>query len=232
MPRPGHQRLLRELAYVVVLGAPLALFFLVAMPRANAAKLLKGLGAVQVSHTHFAQVEQLAAQFGSHAACVGNNCLFQFQNQWMHWLHLAPLTEFSVMVQRQGSPGDPGGGEVGALDMAMLVNSSVGDGGAIASAVVFERSAGGAYDASITFGADGKPGRTVVTMAPGVSPRQRARARAFNLACLTRIGGCRTSRDLLPGVWQGARRIQSVGLENQAPASRWRTAVLTSGARN
>lgn len=161
--RSLSRRLLRELAYVVVLGTPVLLFFLVAMPRSHAARLLRRLHAVQVSHTHFQKVEQLATQFGANAACVGDNCLFQFQNTWLHWLRLAPATQFSVMMQRRGSPSDPGGGEVGAVDMAMLVSRSSDPGEAIASALVFDRADGsGPYRASITFGADGKPGRTVV----------------------------------------------------------------------
>ncbi|HXE31945.1 MAG TPA: hypothetical protein VN515_09115 [Terriglobales bacterium] len=238
-PLPLSRRLLRELAYVVVLGTPVLLFFLVAAPRSNAVRFLKQLNRIQVNQTHFQQVEQLAGQFGSYAACMGDNCLFQFQNQWLHLLHLAPSTQFSVMMQRGGSPSDPGGGTVGTLDMAMLVSRDDAGGGAIASALVFERAHGDPrdpYQASITFGSDGRPGRTVVTLAPGSSPRQRSRARAFNLQCLTRLGGCKNSRDLLPSVWQGARRIESVGLYAPAPspgaAARRLTAWSTFGAVN
>lgn len=231
--RPGWQRrLLRELAFVVVLGTPLLLFFLIASPRANAVKLLRDLNAVQVNRTHFHQVETLAAGFGSQAACVGDNCLFQFQNLWLHRLHLAPLTEFTVMVERGGAPTDPGGGEVRAIDMAMLVRSAP-EGGSVTSALVFDRGdepGGPPYQASVVIGRDGRPGRTVVLLSPHASARQRARARAFNLRCLTRIGGCATSRDLLPGVWQGARQIESVGLYLRP--STWRAAAATSPARN
>ena len=208
-----RHRLLREFAYVFVLGTPVVLFFLIAMPRSNAVKLLRQLRTVQVDHTHFQQVERLASSFGHYAACVGNNCLFQFQNQWMHRLHLAPLTEFTVMVQRGGDPESPGGGEVGAIDMAMLVSHDDPPGGAIASALVFDHAevnADGPYQASIVLETDGRPLRTVVRLSPGVSARQRLRARAFNLRCLTRIGGCTTSRELLPTIWGGARRLQSV----------------------
>lgn len=215
MSTPLRYRLLRELAYVIILGTPVVLFFLVATPRSHAVKLLKALSPVHVSQTTFNQVEQMAASYGDYAACVGDNCLFQFQNEWLHRLHLAPRTEFSVMMQREGSASDPGGGKVGAIDMAMLVSNDFDRGGAIASALVFDRSEvgpEGAYDASITFQADGRPDRTVVMLSPRSSARQRVRAREFDLRCLTRIGGCKTSRDLLPTVWENAHRIQSVGL--------------------
>lgn len=233
-----RRRLLRELAYLVILGTPVALFFLVAMPRSNAVRLLKSLTPVRVDHTTFNQVESLADRYGGYAACVGDNCLFQFQNEWLHRLHLAPRTEFTVMLQRAGSPGDPGGGTVGAIDMAMLVSADPGGdggspGGAIASALVFDRGQvdgdgpGGAYQASITFEADGRPERTVVMLTPGATARQRTRARAFAMGCLTRLGGCKTSHDLLPSVWQGVHRIQSVGL---LPFNNSLTAALTSAA--
>lgn len=218
MSTPLRHRLLRELAYVLVLGTPVVLFFLIATPRSNAVKLLKRLSAVQVNRTHFNQVERLAADFNGYAACVGNNCLFQFQNEWLHRLRLAPRTEFTVMLHRGGDVSDAGGGEVAAIDMAMLVSRDL-PGGAIASALVFDRGEmhpGGPYQASITFEANGRPDRTVVTLSPGATTRQRQSARAFNLRCLTRLGGCKTSRELLPRVWQGARHVQSV--QNAAAA--------------
>ncbi|MGH9412349.1 MAG: hypothetical protein ACRD0Y_01285 [Terriglobales bacterium] len=214
-------RLLKELAFVVIIGTPVLLFFLVVAPRSHASHLLRQLRAVEVEHTQFNSVEALARAYGSSAACVGDNCLFQFQNVWLHRLRLAPRTEFSVMLRRQGSESDAGGGVVGAMDMAMLVSPDAPSdaGGAIASAMVFDHiDADGLppYDASITFGSNGKPGRTVVRMSPHASAHERRAAREFNLGCLTRIGGCRTSRQLLPTVWRGARRIQTVSKHSTA----------------
>lgn len=210
-----HLRLARELAYVIILGTPVLLFFLIAQPRSQAGRLLSQLNAVEVNRTHFRQIERLATQFGGNAACVADNCLFQFQNAWLYRLHLAPQTEFSVMIERSGSPSDVGGGGVRAIDMAMLVSrSNVDDfpgSSTIASALVFDRrgfTGERPFQASITFGVNGVPGRTVVRIAPAATASQRARARGFNLRCLTRIGGCKTSRELLPGIWNGAERIQ------------------------
>ncbi|MGH9486601.1 MAG: hypothetical protein ACRD04_03315 [Terriglobales bacterium] len=213
-------RLLRELAFVVIIGTPVLLFFLVMSPRSHATRLLRQLRAVEVSQTQFEKVQTLAQHYGSSAACVGDNCLFQFQNAWLHWLRLAPMTEFSVMVRRHGEATDAGGGHVGAIDMAMLVSRNWDQGGAIASALVFDQMDEQGlppYEASIVFGADGQPGRTVVRMTPRASRGLRRSAREFNLGCLTRIGGCRNSHQLLPNVWRGARRIQSAS--RRSPAS-------------
>ncbi len=224
-------RLLRELAFIVIIGTPVLLFFLVMAPRSHAAHLLRQLRTVQVEQTRFTAIEALARAYGDSAACVGDNCLFQFQNAWLHWLRLAPHTEFSVMIRREGGASDPGGGVVGSMDMAMLVspNTYTNRGGAIASAMVFDHmDADGLppYDAAITFDSKGQPGRTVVRMSPRASAGEQRRAHEFNLGCLTRIGGCRTSRQLLPAVWRGVRRIQTVRLapplRGAAPrASRW-----------
>ena len=222
---------LRELIYVVVLGTPIALFFLVAIPRADAARLLKELNQVRVRSTSFNRVEKMAAQFGGNAACVGDNCLFEFQNVWLHRLHLAPLTEFSVMLRRGGSALDPGGGTVAAMDMAMLVTRDFHQGGTIASALVFERSRpgpNGPYQASIVIGANGQPNRTIVQLSPASTAVQRKQARAFNLQCLTQLGGCKTSRQLLPGVWRGARRLEDVYAPPAAGSSSSRAAADTS----
>lgn len=215
---------MRELAFVVIIGTPVLLFFLVMAPRSHAARLLGQLRAVQVEHTPFHAIEGLAQEYGNSAACVGDNCLFQFQNAWLHWLRLAPRTEFSVMIRREGSGREAGGGVVGSMDMAMLVsaNAYTNAGGPIASAMVFDHmDADGLppYDAAITFGSDGKPGRTVVRLSPRASAGEQRRAREFNLGCLTRIGGCRTSRELLPSVWRGVRRIQTVASKPVTAAS-------------
>lgn len=207
-----QRRLLTELAFVVVLGTPVVLFLLIASPRVQAVKLLKQLNSLQINRSSFHQAQALAGQFGRQAACVGDNCLFQFQNAWLHRLHLAPLTEFTVMLVRGGVPSDPGGGSLRAVDISLLVDTAQKD-GAIASALVFERAGAQgdpAFQASVTIASDGHAGRTVVIMTPQASAREKARARAFNLRCLTRLGGCHSSRDLLPGVWNGARRVEQV----------------------
>ncbi|MGH9475208.1 MAG: hypothetical protein ACRD1C_02625 [Terriglobales bacterium] len=215
MPNRWSIRLLKELAFVVIIGTPVLLFFLVMSPRSHATRLLRQLRVVEVNRTSFHQVEALAAQYSPAAACVGDNCLFQFQNLWLHWLRLAPRTEFTVMLRRAGSSDDPGGGRVGVLDMAMLVSQDMSATNAandIASALMFdEMSEQGvpSYRATINFNNGGQPGRTVVRLSPRAKASQRRQARGFNLSCLTRIGGCRTSRQLLPTVWQGAQRIQS-----------------------
>lgn len=227
-----RRRLLRELAYIVILGTPLVALVLIFAPRNDAGRLLRSLRTIRVAHTHFQQVEQLAVQFGSSAACLGDNCLFQFQNLWLSRLHLAPVTEFSVMLRRSGSPGDPGGGTVGSLDMAMLVVRAPGDSAAIASALVFERSErqpGGPFQASVLIDPSGIPGRTVVRIAPGATALQRSQARAFNLRCLTRLGGCTSSRQLLPEVWSEARRVQSA--RNAAAPSNWLAASAALGLK-
>lgn len=222
-----RRRLAREAAFVVLLCTPVILFVLIASPRSQAVKLLRQLSTIQVNRSHFQQAQALATQFGGQAACVGDNCLFQFQNAWLHRLHLAPLTEFTVMLVRGGAASDPGGGSIRAVDIAMLVNAPDQD-GPIASALVFERAGAqgdAPFQASITIASDGHPGRTVVIMTPQASAREKMRARAFNLRCLTRLGGCKTSRDLLPGVWNGARRIERVqsGAESSSQAAIWPT---------
>ncbi|MGN6592476.1 MAG: hypothetical protein ACTHJX_06230 [Terriglobales bacterium] len=218
MKHGWRRRIAIELAWLVVLGTPVLLFFLVTIPRSHAARLMRELKDVEVSQTQFHAVEALAQQYGDDAACVGDNCLFQFQNVWLHRLRLAPRTEFTVMVRRHGDPGDAGGGQVGVLDMAMLVSPNGDSGGAIASALVFEHMAGdGApWNASITLDAHGRPVRTVVELSPQASLGHRREARSFNLACLTKVGGCKSSRELLRGVWDSAHRVQSASKNSAA----------------
>jgi|GEM_PF-2841135 len=228
---PWHRRLLREGAFVLAVGLPVLLFFAAARPRANASRLLKRLSSVEVGRSHFQPIEKMAADFPGFSTCSGDSCVFQFQNTWMHRFHLAPLTEFTALLRRGGLASDPGGGSVGALDLAMLVRQ---DNGAITSAMMFDRmapqgaAAGASFDASITFDAQGRPGRTIVLLAPTAPARQRQRARGFNLACLTSLGGCKTSRELLPTIWQGARRIQSAGADRLRNGA---TAAATVAAR-
>ena len=218
MKQGWRRRIAIELAWLVVIGTPVLLFFLITIPRSHAARLLRELKDVQVSQTQFRAVEALAQQYGDDAACVADNCLFQFQNTWLHRLRLAPRTEFTVMVRRHLNPGDTGGGQVGILDLAMLVSPNGDGGGAIASALVFEHMTGdGApWNASITLDPGGRAVRTVVELSPQASLGHRREARSFNLACLTKLGGCKSSRELLRGVWDSARRIQSASKNSAA----------------
>ena len=49
-----------------------------------------------------------------------------------------------------------------------------------------------------------KAGHWVIKLASPANPALRQSAFAFNLGCLSRIGGCRTKEDILPGMWQKA----------------------------
>jgi len=68
MASPLRQRLLKEIAFVLIVGVPVLLFFLATRPRANASRLLKQLHSVEVGTTPFRTVEALAQRFAPFGA--------------------------------------------------------------------------------------------------------------------------------------------------------------------
>lgn len=121
--------------------------------------------------------------------CTSDHCdfRFSFQNIWLHRLLLAPLTELGAEIQVRG-------GKVDSTNVGLLV----GPRGAVALTV---QDCSGRQKTAI-------PGRrdpliTLVEIAPTATPAQHRGAFAFNLTCLSKIGGCKNSYQLLPSLPPG-----------------------------
>src|SRR5579863_6753455 len=122
--------------------------------------------------------------------CVADKCdyTFAFKNTWLSRLRLAPFTDFAAEIKvRNGQA-------------AMRIVDYVckrGDSGFIASVV--DDSTGelrGGFPASRNIQ------KTIIILTSESTTAQRKQAYAFNLVCLSKIGGCKDSFELLPGPWR------------------------------
>ena len=191
---------------ILVLLVTAALYRAIEQPRWQAAKLLRQTQALQIGQTPFSRIEQLVAEYPGRNTCYEDDCSVRFDNVWMHRLDLAPVTQLQVILHRRES-------RLAGINMAMMVVDKSLQQQPLATAMVFDGPQQGgspAWRAVITDDASRRPVKTFVQMSPQASADQRTAAFGFNLDCLTRRGGCQTSRDLLPGVWQSASRIDWV----------------------
>ena len=117
---------------------------------------------------------------------------FVFENLWMHWLVRAPLTRFSatiylkddLMCFRTAGIFDTAGGFAG-FDVQEFRESPLP----------------GSFRLHLN------PFKTIITMTVAATPSQRMAAYSINLDCLTKLRGCRDTREMAPEVWQNSREV-------------------------
>ncbi len=54
---------------------------------------------------------------------------------------------------------------------------------------------------------DSQPWQAMVLLTPQATPSERKAAFAFNLNCLSKLGGCKDSKDLLPSAWRANKPV-------------------------
>ncbi len=130
----------------------------------------------------------------TNAKCEFAQCSvgFAFGNIWLERLRFAPRTVLFITLSAQA-------GKV----VSRTSSFELGTGPGAFGAYVME-SAGQPIpdDFLVSPSVAGKEEwRVTVRLKPSATPEQRSLAYGFRLACITRIGGCSDSRDLLPGAW-------------------------------
>jgi len=204
--RRGLGRRIAIAAVVLVLLVTALLLRAIEQPREQAAELLQQVQALEIGQTPYSQIEQLVAEYSGRSTCYEDDCSVRFDNAWMHRLGLAPMTQLQVMLHRRES-------RLSGINLAMMVTGATLQQPPRATAMVFDAPPQGdspAWRAVITDDANGRPVKTFVQISTQAQAEQRKAAYGFNLSCLTRRGGCQTSRELLPGVWKNAQRVEWV----------------------
>jgi hypothetical protein len=175
----------------------------------RARDLLAAMQTVRVGKTSLPEVENLASQLGgvAHQPCDASFCNVDFgpvQNSLLTKLHLAPATRLGSRITVQN-------GTVSYLTIGYDVTSPART---IASADVFifritdewAFPAGGApFEVNVRWGASGpsmpdQRWKIGVRMTPAAPQELQRTAFAFDLSCLTRLRGCTSGDELLPGI--------------------------------
>jgi hypothetical protein len=114
------------------------------------------------------------------------------RNDLLHSLKLAPIAGVTVDI----------GADKGIID-EMQIYWAIGESGNTAEVRFFqvashEPECGQKVCVRRWNGQDGRPWKIQVDASPTTPPAERNRFLSFNTACLSRIGGCKDARELLP----------------------------------
>jgi hypothetical protein len=190
-------------AVIFFVAAAATLYAAATRQAQKAADLLVSLTKVDLVQLSFSDVQDLRKRFGDLAKssdpCTAESCDvgFSVRNAVMHKFRLAPRTELTVLLQIRNDRL-----AYGLVSMFVISNIDRGhDVGAWTQ--VFPR----AEREMPAFSLGYKHGfierwEAVAQLRPGATPAERALAFDYNTACLERLGGCKSSGDIVPRWWE------------------------------
>ena len=122
--------------------------------------------------------------------CTAEHCYMgiRISNETLLPVHVVPLTIFSTGIRING-------GVVTEIDMGFLSDTGKP---LFCSALTVER-VYNPLDTGEFFAATPELCKKTVYLTPKAAARDRAKAFNFRLSCLSRLGGCKTAPELLPG---------------------------------
>jgi hypothetical protein len=161
--------------------------------RQRAEHVLAQVRSIRVGQSFDPLKQSISLQNTGQFVCSDNRCSMEseFTNSWLSKLRLAPPTLFRVNVASEGD---------------RVISLQVGE-------YIDQQASASTTEGSIGYGPEppcaphrretrfGEPWRVVIFVTPSCSGEQIERAYAYNLACLSKLGGCKNARDLLPGAW-------------------------------
>ena len=167
--------------------------------REMARAVLHDVGDLQVGQATFADAQRVSRQYSrylmsSDEPCIPTSChlAFGFDNRWLSRIGLAPLTTFIAQLSVSN-------GKVTWMELLM--------GAGPTTKVLVEEFPPGtqsrAYDVNgklIMAHPSPRAILIVVQFTPDADPLQKKAALAFNLDCLTKLGGCKYGEEMLPRI--------------------------------
>ena len=196
----GRSSVLGYLAVLSVLVLAVIAAVVTHQPTRNAQRFMKDLMHLEVGKSSFTDALDLSKRYGgiewkvndSPEKCTPERCYlaFPFENTWLHRLHLAPRIVLMAIV----------GVENGQVRSRLVGFASATR---TPSIEVFanERLAFSSGEAYRIVSYSAVP-RLGIELTPLATSDQRQRAYAFNLSCLSKIGGCGDAGELLPSLTQ------------------------------
>jgi len=121
------------------------------------------------------------------ASCRVN---FRFDNRWQHWFCFSPLTEFGATVSIRDNVVD----HLSFGLQAFLPGPSD-------CVVLIREYRKGQRDSA--FSPRVNPALVILSLTPEATPAQRTAAYSINIGCLTKLRGCRDTREMAPAIVQG-----------------------------
>ncbi len=131
---------------------------------------------------------------------------FVFENRWIHWGLFAPQTTFFADIDLKDNC-------VCFRSMGLITTAGGFHG------VQVQEFREGRISRSFEVGLNLY--RTLITMTAAATTAQRTAAYSVNLDCLTRLRGCRDTREMAPTVWQNSREVGPNMWRSQWAPERW-----------
>jgi hypothetical protein len=178
----------------VIVGAAVAvLVFFVLQPAFRAKKTLRLLAAVEVGHTTVEEFKKMASAHGVSVRTVSDTFDVSQRNSVLEHLHLAPPTIIGMNVRTSN----------GVVDL-VEVWAWIGKYSEFAKIYIdeFDTHQTGCGDVLTCVKPTSSTNTTTVFFAPATPEKERARLLSLNTWCLSKIGGCKSSREFFPVAWQ------------------------------
>jgi hypothetical protein len=113
---------------------------------------------------------------------------FLFDNRWQHWLCFSPLTRFGATVSVRDN----------VVDHISVGLQTFQEGGPVVAIREYREG-----QRASAFSSRVGPSLALVSLTPGATPAQRTAAYSINIGCLTKLRGCRDTREMAPAIPQG-----------------------------
>jgi len=192
------KRRIRNMALALVILVIASILFCTFAPRYQAKRFLKAFLALQVGQSGFSDAELVAKSFHGQILTIGDvapecspaHCsyVFYFQNTMLHRLRLAPRVAFSAVIETTN--------DKLVLRRAALASETNGKYAEAFTLEERENHSGQSFRRAVYSFVP----QNGFEMTPSASAKQRALAYSFNLACLSKIGGCSRPTEMLPAL--------------------------------
>lgn len=117
---------------------------------------------------------------------------FVYVNRWLHWFLFAPLTRFGATIYVKDNC---------VCDRSVGMFTTAGGFTGVLVTEFRERPFLRPFTSVLN------PVKVLVTMDARATPPERTAAYSINLDCLTKLRGCRDTREMDPAIWQNSCEV-------------------------
>lgn len=169
------------------------LAFSIVRPAFRAKRALRLLAATQVGHTSAEEFRAMAARYGVRLNAVSDTFEVSERNRLLGYLHLAPPTVIGMNAKVSN----------GIISL-VSVEAWVGVDREFATIFIheFDTHQTGCGDVLVCIKPTSSTNTTTVFFVPGVPQTEREHLLSLNTWCLSKPGGCKSSRQFFPAAWE------------------------------
>jgi hypothetical protein len=181
------------LTCVIGLIALISISYLVRLPAVQSRRGLKLLAATQVGQTTADDFRKMAARSGVRLEETSNTLGVLQRNRLLEYIHLAPPTVVLINAR-----------VVAGVVTAISVRAWIGNDREFAKISIDERDSHrtSCGDVPLCVQPTSSTTTTYVFFRPSTPIAQREQLLSLNVRCLSKVGGCKNSREFFPAAWE------------------------------